>query len=402
MIKDVNVRKILFLISSLEYSGVTNRACLLAKQLPRDQFEVAVCALNGQGPLAGELQGAGIPAVNLGWQRLVDLRPLGLFWKTLRAYQPNLIQVSGLPALRFLTLAGSTASCKLMARDCLGPELNRGILGRLDRKLLSRADCVIANSRHQLERARHMGLPAASLAYLPPGVVAVEGGIRSLLDGTGPTTENSNRVTHNSRPLPVPSHARLIAGVGPLEPAKGYRDAIWALDILRHLHNDVHLLLIGTGPDRPRLDRFSHIAGVADRVHYVEKAADVPGLLALAEIVWVPSWMDVGIQVCLEAMAAGKPVVAARWPSLAEIVVDGETGVLITPGDKGDLARQTHLLLENAEVRQRLGEAGRQRVLTCFHADVVADRTFRLMESIVSGPGEPTHISGWLVASRPA
>ena len=132
----------------------------------------------------------------------------------------------------------------------------------------------------------------------------------------------------------------MLAGVGPLEPYKGYRDAIWALDILRQLYGDLHMLLIGTGSDRPHLEQFAHIAGVTDRVHYAGQQAEVEPLLTEAEVVWIPSWRDAGVYVALEAMAAGRPVVAARWPRLAEVIVDGQTGFLVKPQDKGGLARK--------------------------------------------------------------
>jgi glycosyltransferase involved in cell wall biosynthesis len=65
-------------------------------------------------------------------------------------------------------------------------------------------------------------------------------------------------------------------------------------------------------------------------------------------------------------MAAGRPVVASRLPELTEIIVDGETGFLVPPGDKTALARQTRRLLEDADLARRLGEAGRRRAAECF------------------------------------
>src|SRR5262249_34059191 len=106
--------------------------------------------------------------------------------------------------------------------------------------------------------------------------------------------------------------------------------------------------------------------------------ADVRPLLARAEAVWCPGRVESGVQTALEAMAAGRPVVASRWPRLAELVRDGATGYLVPPGDKTALAGQTHRLLLDAALRQALGEAARRRAAEHFRADVLAERCARV------------------------
>src|SRR5262249_36862376 len=154
----------------------------------------------------------------------------------------------------------------------------------------------------------------------------------------------------------IPHSAFRIACVGPLEPHKGFRDAIWALDILHFLYDDLHLLVIGQGSDRPRLEEFARVAGVQDRVHFLGAQAEVAALLAEADLVWVPSHAEGGVNAALEAMAAGRPVVAAQLPGLAEVVRDGETGLLFPPADRAGLARQTRRLLDDPELRCLLGD----------------------------------------------
>jgi glycosyltransferase involved in cell wall biosynthesis len=84
--------------------------------------------------------------------------------------------------------------------------------------------------------------------------------------------------------------------------------------------------------------------------------------------------------VALEAMAAGRPVVASRLLALAEIVIDGKTGFLIEPGDKVALARKTRLLLDDPQHGRQMGEAGRLRVEQEFPASQFVDRFARLYE----------------------
>jgi glycosyltransferase involved in cell wall biosynthesis len=175
----------------------------------------------------------------------------------------------------------------------------------------------------------------------------------------------------------VPASDRVIVGLGPIEPHKGFRDAVWAFDILRHLYGDVHLVLAGTGSYRHRVAQFARRIGVLDRVHFPGAYSDPAPLLRRADLFWAPSRHG-GVCAALEAMASGRAVVGFHGPALAEIVVPGETGFLIEPGNKAALARQTRLLLDNPDERRRLGEAGRQRVLEHFSAAQLMEACARL------------------------
>src|SRR5262245_14695656 len=132
---------------------------------------------------------------------------------------------------------------------------------------------------------------------------------------------------------------RHIACMGTLERHKGFRDAIWAYAILHFLYPDLDMELIGDGPDRLRLEEFVRNTHCKDAVHLRGNRPDGPSLLRRAEVVWVPDQEEGGVNVALEAMAAGRPVVASRLPGLAEIVVDGQTGFLVPPGLQPEWAR---------------------------------------------------------------
>jgi glycosyltransferase involved in cell wall biosynthesis len=149
---------------------------------------------------------------------------------------------------------------------------------------------------------------------------------------------------------------------------KGFREAVWALDILHYLYNDLHLVLVGNGSDRGRIGQFAQSVGASERVHFLGPLNDLTPVLLKSTVVWIPSRIQGGVYATLEAMAAGRPVVATRSAGLDEIVVDGVTGYLIKPGDKAGLARKTRLLLDDPSLAARLGEAGRRRVHDHFPA----------------------------------
>jgi len=120
--------------------------------------------------------------------------------------------------------------------------------------------------------------------------------------------------------------------------------------------------LSATGPDRERLQHFTQAIEAEATVHFLGVRADLDSMYANAAAVWIPSLVDRGVRVALEAMQAGRPVVASKQPRLTEIVVDGETGFLVPKGDKVALAKQTRKLLDDPQLALQMGQAGRRRV----------------------------------------
>jgi glycosyltransferase involved in cell wall biosynthesis len=118
--------------------------------------------------------------------------------------------------------------------------------------------------------------------------------------------------------------------------------------------------------------------GVADRVVFAGYRTDVPALLAGCDVFCLPSEMEGLPIVLLEAMAQGKPVVATRVGGTPELVVHGETGLLVPPGDVDALAAGLEQLLGDPERAQGMGEAGRARVQREFCAAAAAQRVLEL------------------------
>ena len=158
----------------------------------------------------------------------------------------------------------------------------------------------------------------------------------------------------------LPPGARVLLGIGPMRPYKCFRDAVWALDILHYQYDDLQLVLVGDGPDRDALATFVHATESPGRVHFTGAVPEITPWLRRADVIWITG-RGGGTCVALEAMAAGKPIVASRIPGPADLIADGVNGYLVEPGDKTTLARQTSLLLDDADRRRQFGDEGRRR-----------------------------------------
>jgi glycosyltransferase involved in cell wall biosynthesis len=145
---------------------------------------------------------------------------------------------------------------------------------------------------------------------------------------------------------------------GRLSPEKGVLELVEAA-------NGVPLVIVGDGPLRER------VPGARGFVPHEELVA----LYERAAVVAVPSFREGFGVVCAEAMAHGRPVVASAVGGLLDLVADGETGFHVPPGDVEALRSALQRLLEDPELRRRMGEAGRERVRERFSWDAVTDAT---------------------------
>jgi glycosyltransferase involved in cell wall biosynthesis len=337
--------KALFVVPSLDYSGTTTQLGLLAQGLAREGIEPLVCVLGRVGPLAGILRRGGVRVEALGRRGGWDPRGLFRLRRLLAEARPDVVHAWRPESVRALALAAPHGSWPVVVSKPLRIGSDGPALRRLDRWLLGRAARILAAGPAEADRCCRLGLPARKLTVVRPGV------------------RTADREMAKS-----PCPERFLLCIGPMEAHKGHRDAIWTFDVLRRLFPELQLVLAGTGDDRPTLEGFVARVRLGNVVHFVGQREDLSDLVARAALVWVPSRADAGTTVALEAMAAGRPVVASRLPGLAEVVSDGETGFLVPPGDRTALARRSRPLLEEESLGRRFGKAGRQRARRHFDA----------------------------------
>jgi len=185
-----------------------------------------------------------------------------------------------------------------------------------------------------------------------------------------PEPENVSRHTILAE-LGLPQDARLIGLVGRLWPQKGIRDAIWAADLLKRIRDDVHLLIIGDGPEREALIRYRKSVEIEDRVHFLGHRDDVLNLMPHFDALWNTSRYEGQSNAILEAMALKVPVVASDIPGNRDLIVHEVTGFLVPLGPhfRAGIAAATKKLLEDAELARRLGEAAHHRVVSQFSVE---------------------------------
>ncbi len=181
--------------------------------------------------------------------------------------------------------------------------------------------------------------------------------------------------------LQLPQNARLIGVIGRLVPEKRVQDLIWAADLLRVLHDNLRMLIIGDGPLRSQLEQYARMASDLDHIRFLGERDDVWQIMPHLDVLWNGSDNRSVSVAILEAMAAGVPVVASDVPVNRELVVHGETGYLIPIGrrsGRADRARHTDRIFSDTTNSAKLGAAACQKAKSIFSLDAMVQRHIQL------------------------
>jgi glycosyltransferase involved in cell wall biosynthesis len=185
-------------------------------------------------------------------------------------------------------------------------------------------------------------------------------------------------------PAPAPgrtgAEARIVC-VARLVRHKGHATLLRALAALREEGLPLRATLVGEGPERAALEGLSAELGVEDLVELRGLAGqdELPGLLADADIFCLPTLAETVGVASMEAMASGRPVISSRLMGVPELIEDGISGLLVTPGREEELAAALRRLAGDPGLRDRLAEAGRRRVLERYDSAREARRLSELL-----------------------
>jgi glycosyltransferase involved in cell wall biosynthesis len=184
----------------------------------------------------------------------------------------------------------------------------------------------------------------------------------------------------------APGIATIVLGAGRLSPEKGFSVLIDAAASLVGLDRSTGVVLFGDGPERAELEQRIASLGLRERFVVPGFRPDLDRLIGAADVVVLPSFTEGLPNVALEASAAGVPVVATSVGGTPEVITDGETGILVPPGEPAALATGIAELLRDPAMRGRMGAAGRQRMREHFTFEAQASAYSRLFATLCPTP----------------
>ena len=351
-------QRLAFVLWDGDIGGTEVLNAALAQRMRRHGAEVTIVFVGRPEPLADRLAGTGVEYRSLGFRRGRNVVPHARrFARVVSDAGPDgalLVECGFMGAtLRAGGYRGPIVGVENGTLNGLpGLSRSRRLLWRTSRLAGARAhDLEVAVSDFMLEQMR--GHPhARRLARIYNGIDPGE-----------------------SLPALSASHDRgrdgmTVGFMGRLVGGKGADHLIRALARARGLLR-ARLLIAGDGPERARLAALADSLDLGTDVVFLGVVDDVPAFWRQCDIAAVPAaeLAEAFSMVTLEAMVAGKPIVATRNGAIPELVADGVSGTLVAPGDVGALAEALVAYAENAALRDAHGAAARAQAVTRFHID---------------------------------
>jgi glycosyltransferase involved in cell wall biosynthesis len=251
----------------------------------------------------------------------------------------------------------------------------------LDRTTIRWVDRVIFNSQEVVPFAvAQEGVHSEQVVYIPNGV-NVEGFQRSL-------PASDVRVK-----LGIPTTSKVIGTIGRLVPQKGHRFLLPAFAQVLQQVPEAYLLIVGDGPLASQLLAEAKRLDMADRIRFLGRRLDIPDLLACMAVYVHASIFEGMPNAVMEAMAAGKPVVATAVDGTKELITDGKTGWLVEPSDPQAMAERLTYALNNVAEAQRIGASAAQHMAQNFsleHMVAAYDRLYRELVAQAKGTAVST------------
>lgn len=168
----------------------------------------------------------------------------------------------------------------------------------------------------------------------------------------------------------IKKNGKTIVGViGRLDPIKGHENLLKAFCICLNHNRNIRLIIVGDGPLRCQLKKIADSLCINDEVVFMGNRVDMPQILSVMDIFVLPSLYE-GLSITLlEAMAAGKAIIATSVGGNPEVIEDGVTGILTPPNSPPLLARRILELINDPDKREQLGRSARSKADKCFSKD---------------------------------
>jgi glycosyltransferase involved in cell wall biosynthesis len=361
-----------YCIDSLDIGGTELNAVRTVEALDRRRFEVTVFHLHETGPLRARYEALGLQLLHL---------PIGPFYSPRTAAQGvrflRLLRRDGIEVVHthdlytniFAAPWARLAGCRVIASRRWLDSTPRAGLAPLNRWSYRCAHRVVANSslgvRLLIDKER---VPAARVVELP-----------NFLEERAFNRVPVEVRCARRRSWGVPQGAFVIGTVARLAPVKNHALVLRAL---QRLDEDVHLVLIGEGPSGRALEQLAKELRVDRRVHFTGQLVETENLHQFFDVSVLCSRSEGFPNAVIEALAAGCPVVATPVGGVPEVIVERQTGLLVSVDQPDALAASVQDLRRDAALRKRLSEAGPARARGKYHQTLVIPQLEALYQDL--------------------
>ena len=374
--------RIAHIIKVTRISGAERHLLFLVEGLRKRGFDAHLIILverdRPMDDMARAAEKRDIPLTRLTIHRDYDLSLLRRLRRALRQIKPDIVHTHLIHADLFGYAAAKLArvSAVVSSRHLDDTFRYRSRWRRINRRLWRMIDAVESLSRAAMRQFAHW----RSKMRPPTKISVVLYGMEYKWHSDKDIAAARLRLRTE---LKLPPDAQLLGMACRLVEQKGIP---YALEALRRIRSDfprAHLVIAGDGEKARELRRLASLLGIADRVCWLGWRADAADLMAAFDIFLLPSLHEGFGLVLLEAMSRRVPIIASRVGAMPEIVVDGETGILVEARNVDQLAKAMARLLKDRALRKYMGLLGAARLEEHFSVERMVDGTLAIYEKIL-------------------
>jgi glycosyltransferase involved in cell wall biosynthesis len=353
------------------------------EQLDRKRFDLRLVTLNETGSSRARVEKAGIPVEVFSFPSLgsmTAIRRAAQLIQWLRLIKPDVVHCHDVYTNLFVAPCARLAGVPLVITSKRWWTVSSWIYRRGNQLAYRLSHRVLANC------AAVAGLLTDTEGVARDKIVVLPNFVD---DAAFEMISNEDRRAARQA-FGIPEGSLVVTAVAVFRPEKDLETLIRAAAVLRARHPALHILLVGTGPrskdlspDSPDeaatgLRNAASLHGVGDRIHFSGYLTSPPNPHQYGDIAVLCSLHEGFPNSIIEAMAAGRPVVATAVGGIPDAVQDGVTGLLVSPRSPADLAAAIDRLIVDEELRRSMGAAGREKARANFAAAPVLERLSRL------------------------
>jgi glycosyltransferase involved in cell wall biosynthesis len=368
--------RVAYVLDNLNTGGTELNAVRTAERLDRSRFDVRFMAMQPHGPLRGRLDAAGIQVHDINipglltpgaFRRGAEVRDL------IRRERVVIVHAHDPYANVFMVPWAHRGGASLIASHRWWRSVHRRRVRLANRIAYRFADRVLANSESVGELVvREERVPRERMIVVP-----------NFVDDAAFTPMDIERRRALRSQFGIAEDHVAVGVVANLYAVKNHALLVRVASRLAAAWPNVRYVLVGEGAERTSLTALARALGVQERIILPGRVSHEPGLGGAFDIAVLTSHEEGFPNWVVEAMAAGRPVVATAVGGVPDAVVDGETGYLVNPDDESAFADSLERLLRDEPLAQRLGVQGRERARRLYHETRVMSTLQALYEELV-------------------
>jgi len=350
-----------------EWRGGQRQSLFLAKELQKKSYPFKFYVQPGS-PLHTKALEANMPVIPLKMRSETDVLAILRLANGMKRFKCQLVHCHDAHSVAVASAAASLAKVPLrvISRNVDFP-IKKNFLSQM--KYTKNVDVIIAVSQGIEDVLVEGGIDPTLIKVIPDGI------------DYSPFEEAASS-QYLRRELNFGPDDFLVGIVAHLADHKGHKYLIKATEILKEKAPPIRVIIVGEGPLRMELDKLVKQTHVEDMVFFLGFREDVPQILASLDLFVLSSYLEGMGSSILDAMASQLPVVATRAGGIPEVVVNGETGLLVPPKSPAALAKAILRIYEDRELGRRLGQKGYEVVHQKFSAEAMAAKVILEYERI--------------------